>query len=250
MEPELKPTEPGFPSSGRGPGFLELEEALSCVFWAVAGFFQQGLVSGWLRSMNGVPVWLGLVVGQVVFQTFVIASYLRVHRGRARDLATNLCGADRAPGKQFGIGILAGLAFLPAAYGLQALTSLFFQSLGIEVPVQNSVEILRQAGVSGRFWLYLTAGVGAPIAEEILFRGVLFRAIRDRGFPMLALIGTAVVFGGIHFNLGALVPLSAFGLLLALLTDRTGGLVAPIAAHMTFNAAPFLFLLLGVEFGK
>ena len=238
------------PTAGRRPGSLDLEEALSCLFWAVAGFFQQGLVAGWLRSVGGVPVWLGLVAGQVVFQGFVVASFLRVHRGRGRGWTTAFLDPARTPGKEFGIGVLAGLAFLPAAYGLQAVASLFFQSLGLEVPAQNSVEILRQAGASGRFWLYLTAGVGAPIAEEILFRGVLFRTVRDRGFPTLALLGTAVLFGVIHFNLGALVPLTAFGLLLALLTDRTGGLLAPIAAHMTFNAAPFVLLQLGVDFGK
>jgi len=92
--------------------------------------------------------------------------------------------------------------------------------------------------------------VPAQSSVEILFRGVLFRAAWDRGCPTLALIGTAMVFEAVHFNLGAPVPLSAFGLILALLTDRTGGLVARIAAHMSFGAAPFLFLLLGVDLGK
>jgi membrane protease YdiL (CAAX protease family) len=222
---------------------------LGFLAWAGAGFLQQGLVAGWLKA-TGFPSWFGMVCGQLVFLVFVLFGFVRLSRAHGLGFAEVLGCRNPLWPRHLGVGLLAGLAFLPAAYGLQALVSGLFRMLGFDVPIQNAVELLLSAGRAGRAGIYVAAGIGAPVAEEILFRGVVFAAIRDAGWPRLALMGSALLFGAVHFNLGALVPLTGFGMLLALVYDRTGSLLAPIAAHMVFNAAPFVMLLLGVEFAK
>jgi membrane protease YdiL (CAAX protease family) len=84
----------------------------------------------------------------------------------------------------------------------------------------------------------------APAAEEILFRGILYPAIKERGWPRTALIGTSLLFGAIHGHLPSFVALSFLGLVFALLYDRTSNLLAPILAHSTFNAVNFFLFIL------
>jgi membrane protease YdiL (CAAX protease family) len=87
----------------------------------------------------------------------------------------------------------------------------------------------------------------APVAEEILFRGVLYPAIKQSGFPRSALWGTAVLFAAIHVNLPIFLPLLALGLALALLYEATNNLLAPIAAHGLFNAVNIVVFYLNQD---
>jgi membrane protease YdiL (CAAX protease family) len=96
-------------------------------------------------------------------------------------------------------------------------------------------------------WLALIGAViGAPIAEELIFRGFIFTAVRTRwGYP-LALGLTSVLFAAMHFDptgvYALLVLPSAF--LLGWLREKTGGIAAPILVHATFNAIACAGLLL------
>jgi membrane protease YdiL (CAAX protease family) len=83
----------------------------------------------------------------------------------------------------------------------------------------------------------------APVVEEIIFRGLLFPVLKQAGFPLLAWGGTSLLFALSHFNLQAFVPLAGLALMLTWLYDRTDNLMAPIAAHATFNAINFTLTL-------
>jgi membrane protease YdiL (CAAX protease family) len=84
----------------------------------------------------------------------------------------------------------------------------------------------------------------APLAEEVLFRGILYPWIKQIGFPRLALWGTSLLFAVVHMNLVTLLPLLLLALLLAQLYERTDNLLAPISAHALFNALNFGLLCL------
>jgi membrane protease YdiL (CAAX protease family) len=90
----------------------------------------------------------------------------------------------------------------------------------------------------------------APVAEEMLFRGVLYAGVKQMGFPRIALWGTALLFATIHFSAAIFVPLTVFGLALAWLYDRTDNLLAPISAHATFNAINLLIMYFWEPFQK
>jgi membrane protease YdiL (CAAX protease family) len=87
----------------------------------------------------------------------------------------------------------------------------------------------------------------APLAEEIIFRGILYTALRERGWPRTALFGTSILFGLIHWHVPSLVALSFLGLVWALLYARTSSLFASILAHSLFNAVNF-FLFLAAQY--
>lgn len=91
--------------------------------------------------------------------------------------------------------------------------------------------------------LVLITVIGAPIVEELFFRGFVQRAAVARLGRGPGLAVTAVAFGLVHFQLLQLPALVAFGLVLGLLADRTGRLGPSILTHMAFNATTVLFLV-------
>ena len=84
----------------------------------------------------------------------------------------------------------------------------------------------------------------APVAEEMFFRGILYPAIKQAGFPRLALWGTSVVFAAIHLTPVIFLPLLVLALLLVWLYEKTNNLLAPIAAHSLFNGLNFALVYL------
>jgi membrane protease YdiL (CAAX protease family) len=82
----------------------------------------------------------------------------------------------------------------------------------------------------------------APVAEEFLFRGFFFGALRNWKGPWLAAALTGIVFGGIHAgstNVEFLVPLALLGFLLCLLRWRTGSLLPCMGVHAFNNSIAF-----------
>ena len=82
----------------------------------------------------------------------------------------------------------------------------------------------------------------APVAEEFVFRGVLFPFVRQLGRPKLAWLGVSLLFALVHANVAAFLPLFVLALALTWLYEKTDNLLAPIAAHSLFNAANLVIL--------
>jgi membrane protease YdiL (CAAX protease family) len=92
--------------------------------------------------------------------------------------------------------------------------------------------------------LFVFLVIGAPVVEELFFRGLLLRSLDRRFGTPAAVIGSALVFGLVHYELLQLPALILFGIVLAVLAERTGRLGPGIAAHAAFNAATVLSLTL------
>jgi hypothetical protein len=138
------------------------------------------------------------------------------------------------------IGVAAGSLFLPLGWALQRVSGLL-----MKMEPQQAVETLRKAAIwPDRVALGLVTIALVPVAEEALFRGVLYPWIKQAGFPRLALWVTSIGFAAIHLNMVSFVPLLVFALLLTYLYEKTGNLIAPIVAHGLFNALNFLALCL------
>ena len=79
----------------------------------------------------------------------------------------------------------------------------------------------------------------APICEELLFRGFIFRTLSNWRGPWPAALATGALFGLVH-GLSApavdLLPLALLGVVLCLLYQWTGSLYPCIAVHMINNA--------------
>lgn len=140
-------------------------------------------------------------------------------------------------------GVLLALLFLPVGIGLQWASAQFMTRVNVEPVEQQAVQTLRTSETWLSRVLLAVVAVGlAPVAEEVLFRGILYPAVKQAGFRHLALWGTSVLFAIIHGNLATLLPLLVLSVALTLLYEATNNLLAPIVAHSLFNAINFLRL--------
>lgn len=160
-------------------------------------------------------------------------------------------GLNLRPGRAVLIGVAVGLGFVPAAWGMQAAILKIAGLLHIHLPEQDAVALLRLAEAwPDRIALGFMAIIAAPLAEEGLFRGVFFPAIRRCGFPNAALWLTSLAFAVIHGNALIFIPLVVLAVVLALLYERTGNLLSSISCHATFNAINFVMLFAAKYFEK
>lgn len=95
------------------------------------------------------------------------------------------------------------------------------------------------AGIAG---LVLAAVLIAPVVEEIFFRGMIFRSLRNGVGVVAAAVISGLFFGMLHWDFATVerllqvLPLVAFGIALALLYAWSGSLWGPIVLHGTNNA--------------
>ncbi len=85
-------------------------------------------------------------------------------------------------------------------------------------------------------WFQLLAVVAAPLFEEYLFRGLVYKGMRRSMKPALAMVASAAIFAIVHPPAGFL-PVFGLGIATAIAFERTGLLLAPILAHVVYNAA-------------
>ncbi len=132
---------------------------------------------------------------------------------------------------------------LPVILQLEQYSVRVLQIIGWPLEDERAVALIvnaKSAWLQG--YLAFFAIVLAPVAEEFMFRGVLFPFIKQLGYPKLAWFGVSFLFALIHVNAPTLVPLFVFALVLTWLYQKTDCLLAPIAAHSLFNTANLVIL--------
>ncbi len=85
--------------------------------------------------------------------------------------------------------------------------------------------------------------VGAPIVEELFYRGLLLRSVERRFGSRVAIGASALVFASAHFELLQFPALLALGVVLGVLAVRYGRLGPAIFAHAGFNAVTMAILV-------
>jgi CAAX protease family protein len=135
-----------------------------------------------------------------------------------------------------------GLLLYPVmVFGVGLVVNLLLSAISGE-PVKAPEQVPPDLRVAGVIVTVLYAVVIAPLHEELFFRGVLYRAVRDRHGLVPGLIASGVGFSLIHYLPGPwqdsvllMAVMLVNGIALAWLYERRGTLVAPVVAHVVFN---------------
>lgn len=149
------------------------------------------------------------------------------------------------------MGAVGGVALVPAVGIVSALLQVALQS-GLGHKVTTPDQVAPGLSVSAKAALVVLACVVAPLSEELFFRGILFRTVRDRHGFWAAALASAVPFGFAHYVqapfanvLLLMMTMVATGIGLAWIYDRRKTLAANILAHMTFNVIGVVMILAG-----
>lgn len=101
----------------------------------------------------------------------------------------------------------------------------------------NSSVLPKEASFFGIPWWarILCYEIVAPISEELLFRQVIYKRLRQISPLWVAVIVSATIFGVYHGNLVQGIYAFIMGCFLALVYEWTGSFVAPVLFHMVAN---------------
>ena len=96
-------------------------------------------------------------------------------------------------------------------------------------------DLVDKADGLGVVLLIVVVVFGAPVVEELFFRGLALRAFERRLGRWVGLVVSSLVFGLVHFQPLQFPALVMFGLIAGWLAQRDGRLGRAIWAHVGFN---------------
>ena len=219
--------------------FIALQLLCFCFALIVAGLLQKAGLAAFQPPDGFGAVLLGTLGFQGV--TWVlIPIFLRQHQAGWREAFG--FGGPLLKRALF-MAVVITLLILPVAWLLQYLSVLALTKLGW--PPEEQVAVTLISGAKS-LWMQIYLGVFAvvlaPVAEEFIFRGVLYPLVKQLGSPRCAWYGISALFALIHLDAGTLVPLFVLALTLTWLYELTNSLWAPITAHALFNAMNLVVL--------
>lgn len=139
-------------------------------------------------------------------------------------------------GSNIAWGIGCAMANLPIVLVTALLGQYLFS--GLPQP-EHPATVQIQGGVSwfGTLVIFFAASIGAPILEEIMFRGTLLPALaKVWGRPVLAILLQGLIFAAIHpTGIPAWLPLATIGAMSGFLSRQTGSLVPSMVMHAVHN---------------
>jgi CAAX protease family protein len=233
---------PKLPAVRLGEGEHRITVGVACLTWAacwLAGNLLGALVIGatgqevgtdttpiWVTVVGAVALWIPILIGlRAVSDRFGTGSMTSDYRLAFRPV--DLLGLP--------IGLVSQLLLLRLLYWpLEEVWPDTFGRANVEETAQRLVD--RADGI----WfvaLVAVVVVGAPLVEELLYRGLLQGAFERRVHAGLAVVLVAGWFAIIHFRPVELPGLFVIGLVLGVCTWRTQRLGMSILAHVAFNAA-------------
>ena len=105
--------------------------------------------------------------------------------------------------------------------------------------VAQSVESFDSAwstiGEDPYIWVCLSVVIFGPIAEELLFRGIIHNSIKKVCNPYVAIVLSGLMFGIWHGEFVQTVYTTFFGIALAVVYEYSGSLWVPIGMHILNN---------------
>jgi membrane protease YdiL (CAAX protease family) len=223
-------------------------------FAVMAGLFGATIFAGgWAAATGAGPTdlssdlaglageWLGVVVVLVFASRTKGTGDLATDYGLRFDLPRDLI-----------LGVAVGaLSQVVLSYAVTPIVEHFQRHLKLS---EHAIDVGNKAATSSSGTKVVVAAVfviGAPVIEELFFRGALQRALTRRFGAVAAVAVSAIVFALPHLqgnvSLGSKVTLVAelatFGVVLSVLAHRTGRLGPGIFAHAAFNAVATYSLL-------
>lgn len=172
-----------------------------------------------LLVMGGTPL---LVVGALAPDREAVRRRLFLRAERAP--AATLLGA--------GVAVVALLALAAVVSVVEAFTDL------------ETNDLVRDLGRQLTWPLVLFVAAVSAVSEELYFRAFLM--------PRIGLVASSVLFGLVHVTYGTWLQVIApmlLGVVFGVLVMRTGTLLAPIAAHFTWNFVQLAAALLAAREG-
>lgn len=153
-----------------------------------------------------------------------------------RDVRARVTGGliSKAGGRRLKVG--EGLWLLLIGASLATFANMLVAALQNILPVREYQETMNQITSGKSIWmLVFWMGIVAPIAEEMVFRWLIYFRLRDYMRMGMAMAVSGILFGIYHMNLTQAVYASILGMMFAYFLEITGNLWASVLLHIGAN---------------
>lgn len=231
----------GLGQVGAGIAVALVASTAASLGWAIAtgrALTAQGPLPLGLIVCGIVGIWIGLL-GAVVYSA----------RAAGRPVASEF-GLAIKLWPDVPLGVAVGVS-----YQLIGLSMLYQPILYFDPGLRKSLSAPAQQLLTGAHGTVGTAvigflvAVGAPVVEELFFRGLVLRSLErrfarlaPRGGRWLAVVGSAMIFALVHGEPVQLLGLAVLGVFLGYVAQRTGRLGPSLVTHAAFNATALAVL--------
>lgn len=138
------------------------------------------------------------------------------------------------------LGICAALSLnIIIPYFLELIKYIFLL-FGIEINFSGFEAVSEIIYGSSIFIQILATVISAPLVEEFLVRGLIYKRMKKWSKPIVAAIVSSALFGLIHMNFVQFVYAFLIGMILALVYEKFENIWAPILFHLSANAISIL----------
>jgi membrane protease YdiL (CAAX protease family) len=193
------------------------------------------------------------VFGVVTLQLPLFFTFFAARRFFPNQYTTRLNTQDYSLGAAIKEAVKQFLMFWPLIYILSVVWGAFlfllhYLNLIGEFAPQEIIEVLKDnQNPLAIGLLVLSAAIIAPIVEEVIFRGFLYRFFKSK-LPLLSAQAlSGLIFALIHANLLSFIPLAFLGFLLARSYEKSGNILVPICFHTCFNSFTLTVLFIEVS---
>lgn len=174
---------------------------------------------------------------------FSMMVYYVISRSRKENIL-KVCSFKKIDKKNILISIIGGISFLFINAFLVSLIS----RINIFSQYMRSFEEFSDTIFSTDILLMiLSIGIIAPIIEEIIFRGLIFRELKKTMSITSVVIIQAVLFGIFHMRIIQMIYATILGLFLGLVFIMIKSIWAPILVHVCYNLTSVLISTYGQD---
>lgn len=146
-------------------------------------------------------------------------------RDRKRNPETE---GKKAPWKMYGLLILFSIPFVLGLNNFLMVSGL----MNVSETYQETATLLYMPSFPVQI---ICIGIIVPVVEELIFRGLIYKRLRERWSVWVSVIVSALLFGIYHGNIVQGVYGAVAGLALGLIFEAYGSLKAPVFTHMVMN---------------
>lgn len=143
--------------------------------------------------------------------------------------------------------VAISLAYL--SYFIWNIALDFLKKFGVSMSLEEQVPVKLLSDIQNTFFLTLFVFqiiVIAPIVEEFVFRGYVYRVLKFRSNNSVACVVTAIIFALLHFSISAFIPLFVFSMCLTKAYEDSSDIREPIVMHSLFNTVGVIGALIKV----
>lgn len=173
-----------------------------------------------------------------VWTTYLVGMWLASQRVGSADMVADY-GLRFRPIDVVGLGIGAVCSLVLIRIVYLPLEALWPATFSEQRLTENAQDLVDSAG--GATWVVVVVVVvGAPVMEELFYRGLLQKSMASRYNDGVVVVGVAALFALVHFRPVEIPGLFVIGLVFGFAALRTRRLGMAIAIHAGFNATGIL----------